>query len=107
MRDPVAEDVANWDARRKSALVIDILAGNLSMEEAGSRHAIPVADLVSWQRQFIEGGEAALDSSTVGNGCHADQLSQLHAKIGAQAMELEAMKKPLAGMNGTQTQVSA
>jgi serine/threonine-protein kinase len=107
LRDVPLEDTASWDARRKGALVIDILAGNLSMEEAGSRHAISVAELVAWQRRFIEAGEEALDPSTADNGCNPDQLRQLHAKIGAQAMEIEAMRKLLAGVNGHYQQAPA
>src|SRR5207249_12304856 len=48
-----------------------------------------------WERLFFEGAEEALESTRQKNGSSPDLLRQLYAKIGAQSVELEVLKKQL------------
>ncbi len=96
----VPEDPTRWDGRRKAGLVLEVLQGKLSISEAAARHSLPAADLERWKQGFLDGAEQALDPSAKNGRNHPDQLRDLHAKIGAQAMEIEALKKRLASTNG-------
>jgi serine/threonine protein kinase len=84
----VAVIPSHWDGRR-AALVLDVLKGKLSITEAAGRYGIPVEDLERWRDHFLESGERALDSSTAPPGARMDNAHDLHAKIGAQAVEIE------------------
>lgn len=80
-----------WDGRQKAEVVMELLTGRIETAEACHRYAISAEELERWEQAFVEGGIQALDDP---NG--ADRLRELHAKIGAQAMEIEALKRQLA-----------
>jgi hypothetical protein len=51
--------------------------------------------LVTSRLRFLEGAEQALDPSGPKSAAHAETLRDLHAQIGAQAMEIQALQKRL------------
>jgi serine/threonine-protein kinase len=90
-----ADDPRSWDGRRKAALVLELLRGQVTRDAISTRYTIPVSELEAWQRCFLEAAERALDPAAASATSPVEQLRQLHAKIGAQAMEIETLKKQL------------
>jgi transposase len=93
---PAVERPCDWDGMRKAALVLEVLRGRVTVAEVCERHRIAAAVLEGWQRRFLEAGERALDPKAPRDA--SAQLGELHAKIGAQAMEIETLRKRLAGL---------
>ena len=91
-----SDDPAGWDGRRKAALVLDVLQGKATAAEVCMRHCVGPAEFEGWHQRFLEGAEQALDPNAP-QGANQARLRDLHAKIGAQAMELEALRKRMNG----------
>jgi len=51
-----------WTAKRRSALVLEILRGDTSVSEAARKHALTVAEIEEWPDRFVSGAENALRS---------------------------------------------
>jgi len=81
-----------WDGRRKAALVLDVLQGRSNPAEACTRSGVDQPEFERWQQCFLEAGEQALDPTTANQ---EDLVRELHAQIGAQAMEIQGLKKRL------------
>jgi hypothetical protein len=61
---------------------------------------VQIADFERWRQHFLEAGEQALDPEAAGQATNSEVLRDLHAQIGAQAMEIQTLKKRLAGFSG-------
>jgi serine/threonine protein kinase len=84
-----------WDARRKTTVVLDVLQGKMTTLDVCTKLGVEAAALEEWRQRFVQGGEQALDPES-SQAMNADELRDLHAQIGAQAMEIQALKKKLA-----------
>jgi serine/threonine protein kinase len=89
-----------WSGRRKAAVILSILQGEIDLPEAAARHAIPVAVLELWRQRFLEGAEQALDPATPQDRPFPDHVRDLHATVAKQAMKLEKLKAKLGSRNG-------
>lgn len=89
---PTAEP-PRWDGRRKAAVILAILQGEMDLPEAAARYALPIAELERWRHRFLEGAEQALDPALPEGRSFADYLRDLHAKLGTQLLEIECLKK--------------
>jgi serine/threonine protein kinase len=96
-----ADDPARWDGAKKVQLVLDVIRGNLSAIEACRKHGLAKVELERWRQSFLEGGRKAFEPPPAPANGHDDQLRDLHARIGAQAMEIETLRKQIASRNGT------
>ncbi len=92
---PEAVDDPNlWPAERKAEVVLEVLCGKATAAAVCSRHRLHGEDFEEWTRAFVVAGTRALDPDA------ADAVAtvrELHATIGAQAMEIERLKKKLKG----------
>src|SRR5262249_5782477 len=83
------ETPQQWDGRRKANLVLEVLQGKISAEEVSTRYGLAGPDLEQWQALFLDGAMKALDPQRIED---KEAVRELHAKIGAQAMEIEALR---------------
>ena len=97
---PKVETPADWDGQRKAAVVLEVLRGQGTPADVCARYGLTAAELEAWQRRFLEAAAQGLDPKAAPDANAAEQLRELHAKIGAQAMELETLKKRLGTLNG-------
>lgn len=89
-----AESPQRWTAKRKAALVIDILQGKTTASEAARQHALTLAEVDQWKDDFITQGTEALRS-------HPRDLAQqfeserktLLAKVGELTLHVDLLKK--------------
>jgi serine/threonine protein kinase len=92
-----ADDPKRWDANRKAALVLEVLQGRASASEACTRHGLAVEEFERWRQRFLDGATQALDPSAA----PVEDVRELYAKIGAQAMEIETLKSRWASGMGS------
>jgi len=92
--DADADGPQRWTAKRKAALVIDILQGKTTAAEAARQHALTLAEVEQWRDDFITQGTEALRS-------HPRDLAQqfearektLLAKVGELTLHVDILKK--------------
>ena len=56
------EQLKRWTAKRRVALVVEIMRGDTSVAEAARKHGLTVAELENWRERFLAGAENALRS---------------------------------------------
>ena len=56
------QDTQRWTAKRKGALVLSILKGETSIQEAARAHGLTMAEIEDWKDKFLLGAENALRS---------------------------------------------
>ncbi len=54
------DDVQRWTTKRKAALVLSIVKGETSIQEAARQHGLTVAEIEDWKERFFLGAENAL-----------------------------------------------
>ena len=54
------EDIKRWMARRKSALVLEIIQGKTTISEASRQFDLPPSEIENWMDQGKSGMEDAL-----------------------------------------------
>ena len=55
-------EIKRWTAKRKAALVLSILRGETSVQEAARKHGLTVAEVEDWKEKFLLAAENALRS---------------------------------------------
>ena len=91
---PPPEDIKRWTARRKAAVVLDLVKGKTTATDVARQHGLTVGEVEKWREEFLLGGEERLRS--VPRELEAQfeaQKKDLLAKIGEQAMQIEVLKK--------------
>jgi len=58
------EDMQRWTAKRRAALVLAILRGDTSIQEAARRHDLTMAEVEEWKDRFLLAAENALRTRT-------------------------------------------
>jgi eukaryotic-like serine/threonine-protein kinase len=89
-----------WDGARKVELVLEVLRGNLTSVEACRRHGIALEEFEKWRHAFLEGGRRAFEADAATHTQPDLHVIDLHARIGAQAREIEGQWKQAGGRNG-------
>ncbi|MHA1939914.1 MAG: transposase [Candidatus Thorarchaeota archaeon] len=99
------EQVQRWTSKRKSALVMSILKGETSIQEAARRHGLTVAELEEWKERFLAGAENALRSRPRNEeAMKEEEIKKLKQKVGELVMDIDIFKeatKPYPTMPGT------
>jgi len=90
--------IQRWTAKRRSALVISILRGEISAQEAARQHGLTVAEVADWREKFLSGAENALRSKPRDeDSAREDREKRLKAKIGELVLELDILKEAIKG----------
>ena len=92
------EQLKRWTAKRRVALVLDILRGDTSVAEAVRKHALTVAEIEDWKQRFLSGAENALRSRPLDDEAQKDrEIKRLHQKVGELVMDLDIVKEAVKG----------
>ena len=54
---PDDQPIKRWTAQRRSALVMSLLCGEKSVQEAARSHGLTVAEVEEWRDRFLFGAE--------------------------------------------------
>ena len=98
------EQVQRWTSKRRTALVMSILKGETSIQEAAREHGLTVAELEEWKERFLGGAENALRSRPRNEeALKEEQIKKLKQKVGELIMDIDIIKeaaKPYLTMPG-------
>jgi transposase-like protein len=88
------ETLKRWTAKRRVALVLEILRGETTAAEAARRHGLTVAEIEQWKERFLGGAENALRSRPLDDEALKDQeITRLQRKVGELVMDLDILKE--------------
>ena len=94
MSSQMNEENKRWSAKRKSALVLEIIQGKTTVAEASRQFDLTPSELESWVEQAKADMENALRAKPQDvRQQYEKQISQLQAAYGEAMLELRARKK--------------
>src|SRR5688572_5882571 len=92
------ESQKRWTAKRRAALVMELLRGDVSVAEAARQHGLTVAEVEEWRERFLADDENALRSRPLGDEAQKEQeLKRLKQQVGELVMELDIVKEAIKG----------
>lgn len=92
------EDVKRWTAKRRSALVLSILRGETSVQEAARKHGLTVAEVEEWKERFLLAAENALRSRPRDEeALREEQIKRLKQKVGELVLDIDILKEAMKG----------
>ena len=96
------EDIKRWTAKRKTALVLDIVQGNTTVAEASRAYDLAPSEIEEWVEDGKKGMENALRTKPLEvKEQYERQLKELQEAYGEAMLELRARKK-LASLLGNE-----
>jgi transposase-like protein len=88
------EEIKRWTAKRKTALVLEIIQGKTSVSEASRTYDLPSSEIESWMEDGRRGMENALKANPQDvREQYERQLKDLQEAYGEAMLELRARKK--------------
>jgi transposase-like protein len=94
MAAELPDEVQRWTAKRRSALVVSILRGETSVQEAARAHGLTVAEVEDWQERFLMGAENALRSRPrEEEALKEEEIKRLRQKVGELVLDLDILKE--------------
>ena len=88
------EDIKRWTARRKAALVLEIIQGKTTVAEASRSFDMPPSEIEDWVDEGKRGMENALRAKPLEIREEYEwQLKELQEAYGEAMLELRARKK--------------
>jgi transposase-like protein len=88
------EEIKRWTAKRKSALVLEILQGKTTVAEASRAFDLPPSEIEAWIDEGRKGMENALRANPLDvREQYEKQIKDLQEAYGEAMLELRARKK--------------
>ena len=96
MTTELPEKVQRWTAKRRAALVLSILQGETSAQEAARKHGLTVAEVEAWKERFLAAAENALRSRPKDEEAVKDeQIRKLKQKVGELVLDMDILKEAM------------
>jgi transposase-like protein len=94
MANDTPEEVQRWTAKRRVALVVSILKGETSVQQAARKHGLTVAEVEDWQERFLLAAENGLRARPKDEEALKDEhIKKLKQKIGELVLDLDILKE--------------
>jgi transposase-like protein len=94
MADEIPEDVQRWTSKRRAALILSILKGETSVQEAARKHGLTVAEIEDWRERFLLAAENALRSRPKDEEVLKDErIKKLERKIGELVLDMDILRE--------------
>ena len=94
MSEEIPEDVQRWTSKLRAALVLSILKGETSVQEAARKHGLTVAEIEDWRERFLLAAENALRSRPKDEEALKDErIKKLERKIGALVLDMDILRE--------------
>jgi len=91
-----SDGVQRWTAKRRVALVLSLLKGETSAEEAARRHGLRVAEVEEWRERLLLAAENALRARPRDEeAMREDVVNRLKRKVGELTMDLDILREQL------------
>jgi transposase-like protein len=92
--DEKFENVQRWTAKRRTALVLQIVKGETSAQEAARKHGLTVSEVEDWRDRFLAGAENALRSRPRGDEALKDEeIKRLKQKVGELVLDNDILQE--------------
>jgi len=96
MPDKLPDSIQRWTAQRRAALVLSILKGETSIQEASRAHDLTVAELEEWRDRFVMGAENALRSRPRDEeALRQEEIKRLQRKVGELVLDNDILKEAM------------
>jgi transposase-like protein len=96
MGEHAADPIERWTAKRRAALVLNVLKGETSVAEAARQHGLKVADVAKWQDQYLRAAENGLRRRPKDEEALKDEhIKKLQQKIGELVVENDVLREAL------------
>jgi len=90
------EVVQRWTAKRRAALVLSIIRGETSAQEAARKHGLTVAEVETWQERFLDGAENSLRSRPRDEEAQREEeVRRLKQKVGELVLDNDILKEAM------------
>ena len=94
MSTAMEDEINRWTAKRKSALVMEILQGKTTVAEASRAYDLPPSEIETWIDEARRGMKNALRANPLDiREQYEKQIKQLQEAYGEAMLELRARKK--------------
>ncbi len=98
MTTELPEKIQRWTAKRRAVLVLSILQGETSAQEAARKHGLTVAELEGWKERFLAAAENALRSRPKDEEAAKDeQIKKLKQKVGELVLDMDILREAMKG----------
>src|SRR5680860_234419 len=96
--DELPEEAQRWTAKRRSALIVSIIKGVTSVQEAARKHGLTVAEVENWREKFLSAPENALRTRPRDKEAQKDeQIKKLKQKVGEPVLDIDILKEAQKG----------
>ena len=85
--------IKRWTAKRRTALVLEILRGQTTVQDASRKYDLKISDIQHWRDEFLSAGENALRSKPREEMNRLeDENRRLKQKVGELVMDVDILK---------------
>jgi transposase-like protein len=92
----VPDDIQRWTARRRMALVLSVLKGELSEEDGARRHGLTVSEIADWKDRVLQAAHNALRSRPRdADAIKDEQIRRLRQKVGELVVDVDLLKEAI------------
>ena len=103
----VDDDIQRWTAKRRTALVVSIIKGETSVQEAARKHGITVGEIEKWMELAMAGMENQLRSRPKEEDALKDErIKQLERKVGQMTLDMDILKEAVRPYRPTEGRTS-
>lgn len=94
MGEKSEKTIKRWTAKRRTALVLEILRGQTTVQEASRQHGLKVSEIQHWRDEFLSAGENALRSKPREEQARKEEeIKRLKQKVGELVMNLDIVRE--------------
>lgn len=94
MSEDILENVQRWTAKRRAALVLSVLKGETSTQEAARAHGLIVAEIEDWKEKFLAAAENALRTRPRDDeALKEEKIRKLKQKVGELVLDIDILKE--------------
>lgn len=95
----VPGQVQRWTAKRKAAVVLELIKGTTTAAEVARQHDLTIGEVEQWRDEFLAAGEDRMRRNPKEAEAQFEaERKELHAKIGELTLERDAAKKQFAAV---------
>ena len=94
----IPDDVKRWTAKRRQALILQLVRGETTPAEAARKYDLTVREIEEWRDKAMAAMENALRSRPRDEAEQKEQeIKQLKQKVGELVMDLDVYKEAMRG----------
>ena len=94
----IPDDVKRWTAKRRQALILQLVRGETTPAEAARKYDLTVREIEEWRDKALAAMENALRSRPRDEAEQKEQeIKQLKQKVGELVMDLDVYKEAMRG----------